>query len=218
MKLLKTILSIIVIVYLLFVARNAIILMSLSIKANNIINAQNYYVRTIGYVGNNLLTIEYYKKGEDYYTTWDVCSRNSYTNRMDEVKITYYKKGEDKVSIIEYDDRKEMQEITESNKNWMSEYLYRPTSFLENIKLAFFVGIETRECNGKECYVIKEKELQRYIDKETGIPVRNIADNIENNSFGISSIVDFDYKFNVVQDNDIQRPDTTDAIIKNGIQ
>lgn len=77
---------------------------------------------------------------------------------------------------------------------------------------------ETRECNGKKCYVIKEKELQRYYDKENGIRVRTIADNIENNSFGISPVSDFEYKFNVVQDSDIKRPDTTGAIVRKNIQ
>ena len=218
MKLLKTILSIIVIVYLLFVARNAIIIMNLSIKANNIINVQNYYAKSIAYGGNSILTIEYYKKGDDYYTTWDIFSKHPYEDKMMDIKIIHYKKGDDIVNISEYPDRRELNDITEANKNWMSDYLYRPSSFFENLKLSFFGGIETRECNGKKCYVIKDKEIQRYFDKETGIPVRNISDNIEYNGFGISPVVDFDYKFNVVQDSDIQRPDTTDTPVLNGIQ
>ena len=214
MKLLKTILSVIIIVYLLFVARNAIILMSLSIKANNTINAQNYHAKSVSYIGQTLHTIEYYKKGEDYYTTWDICSKNADTNKMDEVKIIYYKKGDDKVNIIEFSDRKEIQEITEINKNWMSDYLYKPRTFWDNIKLAFIVGIETRECNGKECYLIKETDCQNYYDKVTGIRVRYIDDKCQSNNIGISAINDLEYKFNVVQDSDIQRPDTTNAIIQ----
>ena len=214
MKIIKTILSMIIIIYLLFVARNTIILMSLSIKANNIISAENYYVRIIGYGGNAIQTIEYYRKGEDYYSVWNICTKHDYEEQMIDIKLIQYKKGEDIVKLAIYPDRKELQEVTENDRIIISDYLYKPTSFFENFKLAFFVGIETRECNGKKCYVIKEKELQRYYDKENGIRVRTIADNIENNSFGISPVSDFEYKFNVVQDSDIQRPDTTNAIVR----
>ena len=213
MKILKIVLSVIVIVYLLFVARNAIIITGLSIKANNIINENNYYVKEITYFGGSINTLEYYKKGNDH-----LAIREIKTNGISTGKLIHYKKGEEVIEMFETEGKKYQNVIRDSNRNAMDYYIFPIVNIGENLKLAFITGIETRKCNGKECYLIKANDVQRYYDKKTGILVRVIGDDIENNSFGYSTVGDWEYKFNVVQDSDIQRPDTTDTPVLNGIQ
>ena len=72
------------------------------------------------------------------------------------------------------------------------------------MELAFIIGVDSDYCNGKECYVIKGSSYERYIDKETGLAIRNIDKNIEQND----RIVDYEYTFNIVEDSDIVKPDT----------
>jgi len=212
MKLLKTILSIIVIVYLLFVARNAIIITSLSIKANSIINEDNYYVKEIAYFGGSLNTLEYYKKGSDHLAIRDI--KYDFSPTVNNVRLIHYKKGDEVIEMYETEGRKYQNVIRDSNRNAMDYYIFPIINIGENLKLAFFTGIETRKCNGKECYLIKTNDVQWYYDKQTGILVRVIGDDIENNSFGYSTVGDWEYKFNVVQDSDIQRPDMTNVIMR----
>ena len=212
MKLLKIILNVIVIVYLLFVARNAIIIMNLSIKAHSIMNEDNYYVKEIAYYGSSLNTLEYYKKGNDH-----LAIREIKTKDIPNVKLIHYKKGDEIIEIVDAEGKKHQNIIRDSNKNAMDKYIFPITNIKENFKLVFIMGIETRKCNGKDCYLIKTNDVQRYYDKKTGILVRVIGDDIKNNSFGYSTVGDWEYKFNVVQDSDIQRPNTSDAPFLQGI-
>ena len=77
-----------------------------------------------------------------------------------------------------------------------------------NINSTYFSVIST-SCNGKKCYLIKDKNNESYIDKETGMAVRHIEKNNENDL-----VIDYDYKFNIVTDNDIKKPDITGYIIE----
>lgn len=213
MNFLKTILLVIIITYLLFVARNAIIIMSLSIKANSIINEDNYYVKEIAYFGDSLNTLEYYKKGNDHLAIREIKTKN-----ISNGKLIHYKKDNEVIEIFEADGKRFQNVILDGNKNAMDYYIFPIVNIGENLKLVFITGIETRKCNGKECYLIKANDVQRYYDKKTGILVRVIGDDIENNSFGYSAVGDWDYKFNVVKDSDIQRPDMTDVIMRKVIE
>ena len=78
-------------------------------------------------------------------------------------------------------------------------------SYNKNMELAFIMGIDSDYCNGKECYVIKGSNYERYIDKETGLAIRNIDKNPGQNDRS----VDYEYTFNTVEDTDIVKPDTT---------
>ena len=75
-----------------------------------------------------------------------------------------------------------------------------------------FVGIDSVYCNGRETYRIKNFGDEKYIDKETGYAVRWIQRSSEKENGKIDWVVDYEYKFNVVQDSDIQKPDTTNLI------
>ena len=75
---------------------------------------------------------------------------------------------------------------------------------MANLQYAFSVDVESADCKGKECYVIKGDNYQRYLDKETGLVVRTIESD---------QVTDFEFIFNEVKDTDIVKPDTTGAMM-----
>ena len=89
---------------------------------------------------------------------------------------------------------------------------YVSDGFLANMQYAFIIGVDSTYCNGKECYVIKGTSYERYVDKETGLAVRNIEKSNKEITRQTDMIVDYDYKFNTVTDSDIVKPDTTGYI------
>ena len=93
---------------------------------------------------------------------------------------------------------------------------YIPTNLKDKIESIIFLNINSTyfsvistSCNGKKCYLIKDKNNESYIDKETGMAVRHIEKNNENDL-----VIDYDYKFNIVTDDDIKKPDITGYIIE----
>lgn len=90
---------------------------------------------------------------------------------------------------------------------------YVPDGFFANLQYALITGIESTYCNGRECYVIKGSSYERYIDKETGFAVRDIEKSNKEIIRQTDMVVDYDYKFNIVTDSDIVRPDTTGYIV-----
>jgi hypothetical protein len=76
-----------------------------------------------------------------------------------------------------------------------------PIGFFANLQYAFIIGIDSAECNGKPCYVIKGEGYLRYVDKETGLVVREIEKSHDKNMKDV--VRDYDYAFNIVKDSDI---------------
>ena len=69
--------------------------------------------------------------------------------------------------------------------------------------------MDSTYCNGEECYVIKGNSYERYIDKETGLTVRQIEKSNKDITGKTDMVIDYNYKFNIVSDSDIVKPDTT---------
>ena len=119
-------------------------------------------------------------------------------------KLTFYNKDNEKIALLESGEEKYILN-SETTAGWnVSPVTYVADSFLTNMELAFIIGVDSDYCNGKECYVVKGSNYERYIDKETGLAIRNIDKNIGQND----RIVDYEYTFNTVEDSDIVKPDT----------
>ncbi len=78
-------------------------------------------------------------------------------------------------------------------------YIYE-THFLTNFITSFSTSIHSAVLDGKQCYVLTKRGIEQYIDKETGLILR------ENNVHRTS---DYIYRFDVVTPSDIIRPDPT---------
>lgn len=65
--------------------------------------------------------------------------------------------------------------------------------------------IKTERCNDTDCYMVElADDMKIWYSKETGLIVREI-----NGSY----VYNYYYEFDKVQENDIQKPDTTGCII-----
>ena len=191
-NILKGIVFAVIVIYLVFVTKNAAIMMSLTAKANNY-NTDNYYVKQFLYNGEALVIGETYNKENKYLT-----------------KMIWYSNEENSRRVISYKDDNEITTITQINGSTIDTSTYEirfspmritPIGFFANLQYAFIIGIDSAECNGKSCYVIKGDGYLRYVDKETGLVVREIEKSHDKN---VKDIVrDYDYSFDVVKDSDI---------------
>lgn len=202
MKILKFILLILIIIYIAVVGRRTFIMFSLLEKAkeNQIYN--NYYAKLYSYQGESLTITESYNKGEDYLTT---ITRLVNGNQVQ--KITYYKQGIEQLIFTEIDGKKYIQDSKNMVGGSILPVTYVSDGLFANFQFAFITGINSTYCNGKECYVIKGKSYERYIDKETGFAVRSIDKSNKEISRQTDMVVDYEYEFNVVKDNDIVKPE-----------
>ena len=201
MKLLKTILLFIVVIYVVVITRRTIIMTSLSGKVNENQAYDNYYARLYSYQGDTLTITESYNKGRDYLTTF-----TRLVNGNEIQKITYYKKVNEQFAVTEAGGKKTVIDSKKMLGENIAPVTYVSDGFLVNLQYALVTGIESTYCNGKECYVFKGS---RYIDKETGFAVRDIEKSNKEITRQTDMVVDYDYKFNIVTDSDIIRPDIT---------
>lgn len=208
-KRLKLILLIILAIFIIVIGRRTIIMMQLSSRASESSASDNYYAKLYSYRADSLTITESYNKGEDYLTTI-----TRFVDGKENYKMTFYKKGEENLIVSQVEDKKYLldAEITLGGK--ISPVTDVQDEFLSNLMYSLIVGINSTYCNGREAYLIEGSSYERYIDKETGFAIRSI-EKVDTNEPMHDIIVDYEYKFNVVQDSDIQKPDTTGAITNN---
>ena len=76
-------------------------------------------------------------------------------------------------------------------------------------------GITTEEINGKKCYKIDMFENNQFwMDKETGLSVRNASGTSTINGEEISMVTDYYYSFGTVTEEEVKSPDLTGYEIK----
>ena len=206
-EVLKFIILAFIIIYIAVVGRRTFIMASLSEKAKENQLYNNYYAKLYSYQGDSLTITESYNKGEDYLTTM-----TKFVNGNQIQKITYYKKGTEQLFLTEFEGKKYIQNSETMVGGHILPVTYVSDGFLANMQYAFIIGVDSTYCNGKECYVIKGTSYERYVDKETGLAVRNIEKSNKEITRQTDMIVDYDYKFNTVTDSDIVKPDTTGYI------
>ena len=208
MKLLKFIILALIIIYIIIVGRRTFIMTSLSEKSKEHQLYNNYYAKLYSYQGNALTITESYNKGEDYLTTM-----TRFVNNNQIQKIIFYKKGNEQITLTEVDGKKYKQNSKEILGGQIRPVTYVSEGLLSNMQYAFIIGIDKTYCNGKECYIIKGNSYERYIDKETGLAVREIEKSNKEITRQTDIVVDYKYEFNTVKDSDIAKPDAIGYII-----
>lgn len=183
---------------------------SLSEKAKENQTYNNYYAKLYSYQGDTLTITESYNKGEDYLTTMTRVVNNNQIQ-----KIIHYKKGNEQITLTESDGKRYMQDSEKILGGQIRPVTYVSDGLLANMQYAFIIGIDKTYCNGKECYIIKGDSYERYIDKETGLAVREIDKSNKKITRQTDIVVDYKYEFNTVKDSDITKPDTTGYIENN---
>ena len=110
--------------------------------------------------------------------------------------FTSYVNGEDKITIVQREEEKEIEDEFEVGNNlvkcaynyWLSD---------NHLLKAIISRITTTKYKNKECYEIETNGITLWIDKDTGLVYRQI------NGFGVT---EFSYEFDVVKDEDIVKP------------
>ncbi len=193
LKVLRNILLIIVIVFIFIIGRKMIILTSLSNKANNTQNKMNYYTKTETYSEGEMSIVESFNKDGITHATMKIYSENGTK------KLTFYKSAEEIIALIDNGTTKTIVDMGDIITNPVS---FTGKSILENLFIAVTTSIDKINLNGKECYLIREGNTEKFVDIDTGWAIKMI-DNSNNRT------VDYKYEFGVVTDSDIQKPDTT---------
>ena len=210
MKILKIILLIIVVSYVLVVLGRTTIMFSLANKAKENQEITNFYTKYSTYLGDTLRMTESYNMGEDYLTTITVYSPDEAN-----IKLVFYKKGNEKLCLADTPNGKYLLDPDAIIGGETAIVTFVPDQFIANLQTALFVGIESTCCNGKECYVIKTKDYERYIDKQTGLAVREVDISTKDNLKQIDYVTDYQYQYNIVKDSDIIKPDVTEYKVIN---
>lgn len=221
LTILKTIISIIIALWAVFVARNTIIVKQMAKKANETINRENYHITSYEY------GIESYKK-EEVFVLGDkrkVITTQYIDGKLSET-ITIGKKAEKDsygtqyylVNI--YDNNENGKKVITNQKIGMVEEFSQPgwyeneNNLLKTMYYSKFAVIKNEKYNDKNCYYIfnYKSPYNFYIngmivDKETGLMIgsvlagtNNEPDNQESNCV---------YEFNNVTDEDFIEPDIT---------
>ena len=209
MRILKLILLTLILIYIAVVLRRTFIMTSLYRKANENRAYDNYYAKVYSYQGDTLTITESYNKGEDYLTTI-----TRLVNGKNIQKITYYKKGEEQLFITESEGEKYILNPETKVGGYIVPATCVSDGILTNLQYALIIGIDSTYCNGKECYVIKGENYEWYIDKENGLATRMIQKVEKGVTMSADLIVDYEYKFNTVTDEEIAKPDTTGYVAK----
>lgn len=228
----SVILAIVIILILCFITYlyKFIIINNIMNKAQKSLQSNNLYIEIRNETGDNPVVIakKYYKDNkykeidEAYsddgvelmgmsYATINSDERLEINERS---KIAIIEKGD---LIKDYDNAesvlKSVPFINENNNNFMS--------FCSNWGKAFLMSIDTyKYANGKECYVLKYKyekpqNYEIWIDKDTGLPIKEVRREAEKSFFEGTNVVkktgdmisEYKYEFRTVTDDDVAVPD-----------
>lgn len=178
---------------------------------NQLCNASKNYVNS----SNVCRTIYSYYQNE--YTSTKIYSLNNKhliesTKLVDNVPTTSKVFAENGQIVSKYSETSNKYEKVNSNQP-ITIVFTSPISF-DNYFALFISAIKTSisstECNGKECYVVRNfnssnnvNTTDYYIDKETGLLIRSISSDIIASNKATSSlpIYDYSYEFDIVSEN-----------------
>jgi hypothetical protein len=199
-KLLLVILALLV-VFAIFTLRKYIIITNLINTSKDYISKTNFMVDTYGLTNDSVVLTKSYCKDGNLFSTTETLGHNI----IEERKITAYSKGDEKIVIIQSGDDKVLLSngnVAPINVNTISEF----DDIKLRIPLAFTSKITKQNCNGKECYLIElSKDYKIWVEKETGIIIREMD---------IEYITNRTYTFDVVKDENIIKPDTSDCRVQ----
>lgn len=189
----------IILVLFLVVIRRFIIYSNLEKVSKEKTNRNNFYCEMSSiYDGNVEFKYQIYYKDKKMLMN-EIAHNNSYN-------VIYYIGDRETIQILEQNDIKKI----EINKTFLPigqiDVFNFYTYVMKNVnkyKLALTTKIETENYNEIECYVIEpEENWKLWINKENGVVIKEIKD---------GNIIEYNYKFNIVTDEDIVRPDVNES-------
>lgn len=225
---LKTIICIIFLIVLVILERRTVILSILSQRADRSKESTNYYSKYSQLSGDEIFVNETYRKGDkmirrDYhYNIKDLANQTSTISYFDGNKMNYYLTTKDgkKQATLNVDWEPLGGWI---DTNMATAYTISHFDAICFIKTVLVSPVRTVNCNGRECYYfsnyqnygsISEAKGGLYIDKETGLPVRCPGGTIQTLRKTFDEILEYEFKFDVVTDEDVVEPDISEYEIQ----
>lgn len=199
LKLLRNVLLVIMVLFMIVVGRKFFILIGLSNKANKMINQTNYYTRTETFSNGQMSILESYNKDGTTLGTMNIFSAGK-----DTIKMIIYKSETEDITLI---DNGLTKSLNQSAFISISPIYFTGENILENMWTALTTSVDKVKINGKKCYLIRDGNTEKFIDIDTGLAIKMI-DNENNRT------TDYKYEFNVVNDNDITKPDIAGYEVK----
>lgn len=217
------IILLIIIVFLIFhTIRNIIIIKNITNKVESYKEKTNYYVKSISTQG---IVIENFNKDGRLLLIMVHTSETGIRKMMrysDENVINTYievetETGVEKIASLNSNSLPSFQGLT----NWL-----HTDNAGQLLLMALLTHIRSVEQNGKDCYEITyvyssnilmpaEGDFVLYIEKETGLTIKNRNGTfIDANGNEIPIIVDYEYKFDIVTDDDLKEPDISEYTIQ----
>ena len=210
---LKFILLTILVIFILVLGRRTTIMLQMSNKAKESKKIDNYFVSYNLYDAGSVTTIYSYVKEDNFLREL------IYSNNYDSIyKITEYCNGNNSNYYIENSDSEKIAMLNSEKEVILTIkiedycFLEKDSSIKTFLRNVFMSSVKTVKCNDKECYYfsnIVSSSLgmgEIYVDKETGLIVRAII-----NGTGVqSTISDFTYNFNTINDESLKEPDISE--------
>lgn len=188
----KSILIICVIIFLLVIIfiRKLIIINNIENRANKT-DYNNYSKIVIETTEKYLSKTEYYQNNDNFIKI------STKINGEDISKVISYKLNE-KEDIRIFDNNIENQNVNKNSIEKDVQYQFLNKSFFGNIGLALsFNSVKDIKLYNKECYLINVENYLNFIDKETGLTIKEI--NLNNNS-----VLDYKYTFGDITNEKIE--------------
>lgn len=189
-RLLKTIIFIIIFLLIIIFVRKIAIINNIENKASKT-NYNNYSRIMIETTEKYISTTEYYQNNDNFIKI------NTKANGESVSKVVSYKlNGKEEIKI--FDNDVENQDVNKTSIEKDVQYQFLNKSFLGNIGLALSFGsVKDITLYNKPCYLLNIENYLNFIDKETGLTIKEI--NINNNS-----VIDYKYTFGDITDEKIK--------------
>ena len=223
-KILKSIIILILILFIISFTRNAIIISSLENKADKSLLRNNYHSTFYEYGLNSIHIIDFYVKDGKYLATSKIINKENWcmesitTETFDGNTYNIFHENFDE---IEDTDNKKFVHLDTTPFIPKMEYFsdIRSEGIFGFILNCIFADIDTIKCNGIETYRFRDlyshtsKISETFIDKETGLMVRNSGKWTKIGDEEYNSVCDYYIEFDVVTDEDLKGPNIEDYYI-----
>ena len=201
LKILEIIVLVLIIIDIINTLRNYIIISKLQNKIADYSNSTNYHVKSTSTITENNvhISIDYYKKDDKSLQVLQRQAENTAT-------IKRYGKGEKINTYIVTDENKTM--YVESNSVFLYDKIsnqLETTELYEKLLRSALSIIYSKKLDGKSCYVVTFFNTRLYVEKGTGLLVKNVMP---------PQYYDYIYEFNNVDDSIFIEPDISEYTIQ----
>lgn len=218
LKIFKTIVLAIILVFILIIARRMFILIDIQSKVSKYEIIDNCHIKAYWYYEDKISISETYIEKDKRKTHMEIISKNDYF----EDNVYYYKDRQNIFSIR--GNWEKMNKTMHNEQDYMLSDIkikndLKTENLMDFIIMSLTTRISSEKCNGKECYKIEFPKFYKdfdgateYIEKETGLVIRYI-DNVSiegQNESQAAWLQEYKYEFNTVTDEDFIEPDISE--------